>query len=354
MKKNQHRVGYNKIKIFAENILLKANLDEFSLSSVKTGLCDASLRGVDSHGVRLLPHYARSAISGRKNPQPKFKVFQKFPSILHLDADHAFGHAAGMKSMDLGMDIAKEQGICSISVTNSSHPGALASIVLRAATQGYIVFGFTHADALILSHNGSRPFFGTNPICFAAPRVEKEPFCLDMATSMIPWNKLMQKRMNGELLDDGLAADKEGNLTTNPNDACALMPMGSYKGYALASMVEVLCGIYSGMAFGRMIPPMFTTSIDKKRKLGQFYMVMRPDGVLGADDFISHMQSMTDMVRSEPGKEDQVFLPGDKEINESKIRLKYGIPIDDATMLSLQEIADQMAVPHLFSELMDA
>ena len=32
---------------------------------------------------------------------------------------------------------------------------------------------------LTQSFNGKRPYFGTNPICFAAPRYNSEPFCLD-------------------------------------------------------------------------------------------------------------------------------------------------------------------------------
>ena len=35
---------------------------------VADGLLQASLRGVDSHGVRLLPHYVRGLQAGRLNP----------------------------------------------------------------------------------------------------------------------------------------------------------------------------------------------------------------------------------------------------------------------------------------------
>ena len=63
----------------------------------------------------------------------------------------------------------------------------MARMALKVARKWHIAFAFTHADSLILSHNGKRPYFGTNPICFAIPRKDsEEPFCLDMATSMIP------------------------------------------------------------------------------------------------------------------------------------------------------------------------
>ena len=73
------------------------------------------------------------------------------------------------------MKMSNKYGVGIVAVKNSSHPGALASIVLEAA-KNYICWGFTHADSLLLSSNGKRAYFGTNPICFAAPRKNEEPF----------------------------------------------------------------------------------------------------------------------------------------------------------------------------------
>ena len=78
-------------------------MDNFSATSVSQGLCETSLRGVDSHGIKLLYHYVNSALKGRKNPRPKFYFKKKFPSLGVLNADNAFGHSAGMKAIDLGI-----------------------------------------------------------------------------------------------------------------------------------------------------------------------------------------------------------------------------------------------------------
>jgi ureidoglycolate dehydrogenase (NAD+) len=308
-------------------------LDKYSLDAVTKGLCETSLRGVDSHGIRLLPHYFNSAISGRKNPKPNFKIEKTFPSIAHLDADNAFGHAAGMKAIDIAIEIANVQGIGTVAVSNSSHPGAMASMALKAARKGYIAFAFTHADALILSHGGTRPYFGTNPICFAAPRKEEEPYCLDMATSIVPWNRVILNRNSDSPLEPGIAVDEYGDPTTDSHKAAAVMPTGSYKGYGLSSMVDVLCGVYTGMAFGRSIPAMFTTKMSEQRKLGQFYMVMRSDGVISKEEFMHFMQQMTDEVRSEPAIDGEaVMLPGDPQMICAKNRMIDGIPLDDSTL----------------------
>lgn len=343
-------ISYNKLLKFSQILLEKSGLDDFSVSSVALGLCETSLRGVDSHGIRLLPHYVNSALSGRKNPRPDYKFSLTFPSLGLLDADNAFGHAAGMKAVDHAMEIAKTQGIGVVAVSNSSHPGAMASMALRAARKGYMAFAYTHADSLVLSHNGVRPYFGTNPICLAVPRIEKEPYCLDMACSVIPWNRLLIHKNNDTLLPDNVAADDKGRMTKDPKAATCLMPTGGYKGYGIGSMVEILCGVYTGMAFGRSIPAMYGAPITEPRRLGQMYMVMRTDGVISADSFLERMQEMTDQVRSEPGIEgEQVMLPGDKEIREAERRLKHGIPLDDHTANALQDLGVRFDVPISFS-----
>lgn len=342
MKKISYRNLYN----FVENILSEVGLDKFSTESVTLGLCESSLRGVDSHGVRLLPHYVNSALHGRKNTSPNFDMKQNLPTIAHLDADNAFGHAAGMKAIDCCIGIAEKYGMGAVSVSNSSHPGAMASMALRAAREGYIAFAYTHADSLIMSHNGKRPYFGTNPICFAVPRSEKDPYCLDMATSIAPWNRVLVHRNSNTPLPNNIAYDSEGKITTNPHDATSLLPTGSYKGFGLASMVEVLCGIYSGMEYGRSIPSMYKTPIDKTRNLGQFYMVMKINGALSEEAFLNHMQNFTDDLRSEPAiRGESVMLPGDKEIQESEERMKNGVPIDESTLESFYGLSEKYNIP---------
>ena len=177
-----------------KTILLKEGTDLYTADSVSIGLSETSLRGVDSHGIRLLPHYLNALKNGRINGKPDFKITKSFPAFVSLDADNAFGHAAGFKSIDVGMELADKFGIAAISVRNSSHPGAMASFSLKAARNGFCSFAFTHADSLIQSFNSKDSFFGTNPICFAAPRKNGEPFCLDMAPTFIPWNKILEQK----------------------------------------------------------------------------------------------------------------------------------------------------------------
>ena len=57
------------------------------------------------------------------------------------------------------------------------------------------------------SFNSKDLFFGTNPICFGAPRAHEEPFCVDMVPTYPPWNKILDYKEKGLKLENNIAID---------------------------------------------------------------------------------------------------------------------------------------------------
>jgi LDH2 family malate/lactate/ureidoglycolate dehydrogenase len=58
------------------------------------------------------------------------------------------------------------------------------------------------------------------------------------------------------------------------------------------------------------------------------------------------MQQMTNEVHNEPAIEgESVILPGDKEIQEAKIRMENGIPLDDATVDAFNKMSEKYNIP---------
>jgi len=339
------KINYKNLLNFTYKIFKKIKLDEFSARTVSFGICEASLRGVDSHGIKLFPHYVKSGILGRKNPRPKFKFYKKFECAYLLDANDGFGLAAGAKAIEKGVKVAKKKGICMIGVKNSSHPGALASILLPAAKKGFIALAFTHADSLQLTYGGKEAFFGTNPICFVAPKYKEEPFCLDMATTQISWNKLLNFKRLKKKLPNNLAANKDGRATNNPDLAESLLSIGGYKGYGLAAMVEVMCSVFLGMNFGKNIPPMYKSSIHKPRKLGQFYLVFKSDIFVNKKNFMKNLNEMCDQVKKQKkNKNNKIYMPNDKEILIAKERSEKGIPVDEVLFKEINGIAKKFRI----------
>ena len=61
------RSSLEELNPFLITILEKAGTRSESASAVAKALCSASVKGVDSHGVRLLPHYEKVVQGGRVN-----------------------------------------------------------------------------------------------------------------------------------------------------------------------------------------------------------------------------------------------------------------------------------------------
>ncbi|MEK7287921.1 MAG: Ldh family oxidoreductase, partial [Elusimicrobiota bacterium] len=125
--------AFKPLRDFCANVLIAAGVRVGISKDVANSLSQASLRGVDSHGVRLLPHYIEALRSGRINPNPELKFKKTATAAGVVDADHTFGHAAGAFAMRQAMQLAQKSGIGAVSVANSSHFGAAAYFTLIAA-----------------------------------------------------------------------------------------------------------------------------------------------------------------------------------------------------------------------------
>jgi ureidoglycolate dehydrogenase (NAD+) len=331
------------LRAFCEAALKSRNVRQDVVDHVSTSLLQTSLRGVDSHGIELLPHYVNALDAGRINPSPSYKWEKKSASTEVLDADHAFGHAAGGEAMLRAVKTAKEVGIAAVAVKNSTHFGAAAYFSLLAAEQDLIGLSFTHADSLMLSFRGTRPFFGTNPICLAAPVADEEPFCLDMATSLVSWNKILRSRNAQEQVPDNWGCDVNGSPVTDPYEIRSLMPIGNYKGFGLSMMVEILCGILTGMPYGRNIIRMYADPIEAKRLLGHFYVAIDINSFIDLKLFKDNLQAMMNELRQEPVQEigKPVLVPGDPEKQEFSRRSKQGIPVAQTAFENFKKLAKE-------------
>jgi len=201
-------------------------------------------------------------------------------------------------------------------------------------------------DIINRETGGRRPFFGANTICFAAPCGNEQPLCVDMATSLVTWNKILQVRDHGGSIQQNWGVDEHGNDTQDAQRIAALHPIGGYKGFGLSMMVEVLCSALTGMPFGRHIVRMYADSLQQKRNLGHFFMALHIDSFVPIEEFKTRLQQMTDEVRTEPSKDSSapVQVPGDPEKRTEKERQRFGIPLGGAELESLQILARQHAL----------
>ena len=164
------------LKNVIQKVLIQEGVSNDSVFNVSESMIQTSLRGVDSHGINLFPHYYNSFVSGRLNKNPDFQFSSTHSSTYLLNADNAIGHHSGIVAMNKCLDVAKKNGIAVCAVKNSSHYGASSYFGLHAAKQGFIGFAFTNADALVKSFGGRRSFLEQTLFVFVHRLMMKSRF----------------------------------------------------------------------------------------------------------------------------------------------------------------------------------
>ncbi|MDG2169132.1 MAG: Ldh family oxidoreductase [Opitutales bacterium] len=329
---------------FVEAVLLKSEVEEQAAKVTARGLWQTSLRGVDSHGIRLLLHYIQGVRGGRVNPQAHIQFEKTSATTGRVDADHGFGHAAGMLAMKNAIEMARESGSGQVAVANSNHCGSMAYFALEAAKNDMIGTAYTNASPNMRSANATTRFFGTNPICMAAPMSREGPFCYDGATTMVALNKIRNMGDQGQDIPNGWGADSKGKDTTDPAAVSQLLPMGDYKGFGLAMIVDILCGVMTGMPTGDQVTDMFRDSNSEKRHLGHFFTATRIDAFQEASQFKDRLQELADRIRQQPRQDEDtpVMIPGDSEKASEADRKEFGMPINEAILSDFRKLAEEL------------
>lgn len=309
--------------------LINNDINEIVAINVVKSLLQTSLRGVDSHGINLFPHYCKEIDAGRINKSPNIKITHASPCSILIDADHTFGHHAGILAIEEGSFVANEYGMSGVVVRNSTHFGAASYFGLHAAQKDLICIAFTNADALVKAYGSSVKYFGTNPLCFCAPMLNEEPFCLDMATSQISWNKIREYSRNSQPIPNGLAFDNNGQITTDPDLVSMLAPIGEYKGYGLGMMVDILCALLGTGLTSKDIIPMFEEPLSKRRYISHYFILIDINKYVDAHTFKKRLQLMADEIRNLKKQSGfkKVMVAGDPEKSNYTERISSGIPV---------------------------
>lgn len=318
--------------------LREVGTSEASLLAATRAMLHASLVGVDSHGVRLTEHYCRMLEGGRLNKDPQLKVEIRAAGSAMVDGDDGLGHYAAYRAVDVGIELAGQAGIGAVGIAHSSHLGAAGAYALAGAERGFVTFATTNTDSMVTLFDGASRFHGTNPLTFAAPVPDSKPWLLDMATSSIPMNRVLLHRSLGLELPSGVAADKDGQGTTDPHAAEMLLPLGGaeygYKGAALAGVATLFSALLTGTTLDSEFIPMYGgDDISTPRNMGHFVLVIDPDKFVGRELFGAMITRYLFNLRSaavRPGAE-RVMAPGDREWEEMAARREAGVPVDPDT-----------------------
>ena len=253
-------------------------------------LVNASLAGVDSHGIIRMERYVSAIEEGSCLPLVTPEVLVNKGSMALIDGKNTFGQIVARQAMEMCIEKVAEHGLALVSCVNTGHVGRVGEYALTAAKKGYVAYCCVNGGAIVAPFGSKARVWGTNPICCAVPVADGEPLLVDLATSIqaegakkhIPFapfilklttlssqardkhresstgdavfaGKVMSALHKGAELPEDTIINKDGQPSKVPRelyDGGTIMTVGGeghgHKGSALSMMVDVLGGVLSG------------------------------------------------------------------------------------------------------------
>ncbi len=340
----ERRVAAADLEPWTRALLARSGLEPEHAATVAATLVWTSLRGTDSHGVARVPVYAERLRAGVLNGRPRVEVVRREGAIAVVDGDHGPGQVAAVVATDLSIELAREHGVGVVSVRRSGHYGAAAFYAIRAAEAGLLGMSMTNTEPLVIPYGGAAAALGTNPIAFAAPTPDGV-FNLDMATSQVAMNKVFNARSEGRAIPEGWGVTEAGEPTTDPDAAAYGVPLGGYKGYGLALMVEVLCGVLAGAGVRGAVGNLYSGG-EERQNTGHFHLAIDPERTVGRDAFAGVLGGLLAELRAIPPARgfDEVLVAGDPEDRARAERERSGIPIESVLWERLCALGAELGV----------
>ncbi len=352
---------------FAQEIMVRLKVSKEGAFVIADNLVASNLRGIDSHGVARLQRYVSGIQTGYIIPDAKPEMVTETDIFGNVDGHNGPGQVMANFAMEQAIQKAGKKGFGMVTVFNSNHFGFAAYYALMALKHNLIGVSMTNSAPLVVPTFGKNAIFGTNPIAVAVPAGERRPWVMDFATSVVPRGKLEVYNRLGESLPEGWATDERGHVNTDPARVLknlgeqlggGILPLGGagelfsgHKGYGLAIMVDIFCGIMSGANFG----PFLVSKKDGKTnfpRIGHFFMVIDPAVFMDIRTFRNRMDTYLEMlVNSQKAEgEERIYVHGEKEFEAEALRKKDGIPLDKKTVESLQKLSAEYDIKIKFKD----
>lgn len=321
-----------------------APLDDATL--VANELVDASLMGLESHGVTRYIYYTQEVLQGKIRPGAPITIVNETPSTAIVDCGFNFGLVSAARMVEIVYDKVAHTSIACVISQNSHHIGRLGTWVQKLAERG--LFGLATANSSKHGHwvvpwGGREGRLATNPLAYGAP-TSGLPVVLDMSTAMMAEGKIRALLYDGKAVPPGSIQDADGNPTTDARafygpPRGTILPFGGelgYKGFGLSLLVEILGGIMAGAA----------STVDQPYVNGLCLIAIDPGAFCGRERFRELMDDVSAYMTETPPAPGRagVVMPGALDFRTRERRLVEGIPLPEETWRLIVETADRVGV----------
>ncbi len=296
--------------------LLSKNFSQQEAERIADYLLWADMSGINTQGVIKL-----TGTEPLQNIQPsgEIRIERETKLSALLDGNKNPAPLVAQQATDIAIEKAKEHGFAIVGAHNTfSSNGAQAYYVERIAKEDLIGIVLSRSPGSTAPFNSIDPLFGTNPVGFGFP-TKGEPLVFDMATSAMTWYGLVLAKSRGEKIPEGLAIDKNGNLTQDPDAVMgggALLPFDKgYKGSGIGMVVEIMAGPLAASAYCDC------ETFDKE--WGSTFIAIDPNLLVDVDKFKANCTDLISIIKKSRTKNtnEEIRLPGErarKFYNDSK------------------------------------
>jgi LDH2 family malate/lactate/ureidoglycolate dehydrogenase len=348
------RVPADRLRVLITEAVNAVGAPHGEAAALAGSLVDASLRGVDSHGVNMLLDYLpRIAAGGWAMPSPA-RVIRQTGAVAVVDGGGGLGTVTAAFAMNEAIQRAGEHGISAVAVRNGSHFGAAGYYARIALRHDMIGLAFTNASPGMAPHGGIEPLLSNNPWSIAIPSEEAFDIVLDISNSVVARSWIRLAAQAGSEIPPGWALGPDGESTTDPHVALAgaLVPIAGHKGYGIALMVDILAGVLSGAAFGPGVGAPFPIEVRRNagtpasyapQRVGHTLIAIKVEAFRPVEDFKADVSDFVHRLRSSrpaPGS-DRVRVPGEPEHETALTRGREGIPVRTEVLAALQQARER-------------
>src|SRR5262245_19084565 len=255
-------IAADQLSALVARLFIAAGVPDSAARTVAEALVDADLEGQSSHGVMLVEMYLDRIRKGSVSLKQAGEIVSDKGATVVLDAHNALGHLTGDQAIKIAVERARRFGAGLVALRHGFHFGTARRFALKAADDDCMGIVMCNTRPLMPAPGGAERVVGNNPIAIAVPSNGRAPIVLDMATSEAAMGKIRMAEKAGEGIPGTWAVKADGSATTDPAEAIAgmLLPAGGPKGFGLAFLIDLLCGLLSGGATGSAVQPLYSNA----------------------------------------------------------------------------------------------
>ena len=126
----------------------------------------------------------------------------------------------------------------------------------------------------------------------------------------------------------------------------SFMPVGGYKGYSYATVVEILSAALAQGNYMKMLTGIAADGSKKPHGLGHYFMVFDPEAFMGIDAFKKTAGDILRALRASkvaPGRE-RIYTAGEMEYLKWLDRRDKGVPVGESVQRELAAVRDKLGL----------